>query len=94
MVPTMMDHPNRDELERRYDGPLPEAVEAALGDGGARQARLNDAWSNSRLFDRLSRHETEAAAARRSSDPHPRECRGRLVAYRAAGLSWYNRGRD
>ncbi len=90
----MMDHLNRDECERRYDGTLPEAVEAALEEGGSRRARLHAAWSNSRLLDRLARHETQAAAARRLGDPHPREYRGRLFAYRAAGLSWYNRGQD
>jgi len=77
-------------LERRYDGPIPEAMRAAVRGGAAAGAAAEGA-----LFDRLARHAVAALAAWRG-----RRGAGAAVAtaiaadlrrYRAAGLAWRRR---
>jgi hypothetical protein len=88
------------ELERRYDGPIPETMRAAVrGDAAARTA------AEGALFDRLARHAVAALAAWRGRPAALARTRGErgagaavttaiaadLRRYRAAGLAWRRR---
>ena len=74
-------------LERRYDGPIPEAMRAAaLGDAAAGAA------AEGALFDRLARHAVAALAAWRGRRGAGAAVTTAIAAdlrrYRAAGLAW------
>lgn len=94
MTPPDRPHADLDrlaELERRYDGPIPEAVRrAVLGDAGARAA------AERALFDRLARHAVAALAAWRRRRGVGAAVVTAIAAdlrrYRAAGLAWRRRG--
>ncbi|MEX1206633.1 MAG: hypothetical protein WEB85_15425, partial [Dongiaceae bacterium] len=74
-------------LERRYDGPIPEAMRAAVrGDAAAGAA------AEAALFDRLARHAVAALAAWRGRRGVGAAVTTAIAAdlrrYRAAGLAW------
>jgi hypothetical protein len=84
-----------DDLERRYDGPVPAALRRAALAGDAAAAERQDAIGRSALFDRLACHAVVTAAKQRRQTLLPTragaarlDATGDLVHYRSAGLFW------
>ncbi len=79
-------HPDREELETRYDGPWPAAAAGALRYGSAAAAGRARLMAASRVFDGLARDAVAAGAGARMTGQASR-ARTDLDAYRQAGLA-------
>jgi hypothetical protein len=84
-----------DDLERRYDGPVPAALRRIALAGGAAAATRQDAIGRSAVFDRLARRAVAMAARERRhalsrtvKDEAGTGATDGLVRYRTAGLYW------
>src|SRR5262245_28264765 len=84
-----------DDLERRYDGPVPAALRRIALAGGVSAATRQDAIGRSALLDRLARRAVALAARQRwhalsaaRADVAGTGATGDLVHYRTAGLYW------
>lgn len=84
-----------DDLERRYDGPVPLALRWIALAGGASAATRQDAIGRSALFDRLARRAVAMSARQRRhalsatrADVAGTSATRDLAHYRSAGLYW------
>ena len=81
------------ELERRYDGPIPEPARRAVLAGSAREAERHAAAAEARFFAGRVRNQVRAIRLRRAAGCRVPDLLADLALYRREWRRWHARAR-